>query len=391
VRPGGDRPWAFAAAGDDVHSRDLLLALPGMQAQVSVAGVRLTLWGNLPALSSFAGLESVVVLHDSRAFDLDLSLVRGRIVLENVKEKGPVRVWLRLPGASAGLTLPERGDRVALETYGRWPRGVQFHRDPQAAGEPTSSTALLVLHGQAELQTDGRQLPLAAPPGASYFGWDSIAGPDEGPGRRAQLPDWADPKRVAPAAVQEVEAAVGRLTLLARDRAPLPALLALRDEADRQRDADKAARLRALSLFGLTALDDLPRVVEALSDAAFAPLRETAVLALRHWIGEGAGRDLILYRLLTDQAGYPAPQAETVLTLLHSPFDPKVPETYETLIAYLGHTRLAVRELARWHLYRLDPEGGKDIAYDAAAPQQQRDQARARWRQRLREGKLPPK
>ena len=54
------------------------------------------------------------------------------------------------------------------------------------------------------------------------------------------------------------------------------------------------------------------------------------------------------------------------MQLLHSPFDLDRPETYDALIAYLRHSRLPVRELARWHLYRLVPAGRK-IVYDAAA------------------------
>jgi hypothetical protein len=59
------------------------------------------------------------------------------------------------------------------------------------------------------------------------------------------------------------------------------------------------------------------------------------------------------------------------------------------LINYLKHSRLPVRELARWHLMRLAPAGG-DIVYDAASPAAQREQAFERWRALIPAGKLPP-
>src|SRR5262245_3560979 len=122
--------WTVVGADDSVHSRDLLLALPGVRAEVQpgAGDVRLTLWGNLPELSDFPALESAVVLHDSRAFDLDFTLDRGRVVLANRKKKGPATVWVRLPTTAWSLTLSEPGDEVALELVGRWERGVPFQR-----------------------------------------------------------------------------------------------------------------------------------------------------------------------------------------------------------------------------------------------------------------------
>ena len=44
----------------------------------------------------------------------------------------------------------------------------------------------------------------------------------------------------------------------------------------------------------------------------------------------------MLYQvLIAPQLGYSRPEAETILQLLHSPFAPDQPETYETLTAYL--------------------------------------------------------
>ncbi len=146
--------------------------------------------------------------------------------------------------------------------------------------------------------------------------------------------------------------------------------------------------MRQFAVFGLNALDDLPRVAEALADPHSADVRDAAVLALRTWIGAYAGRDQELFRLLQDHLGYSEPQAETVLDLLHSPFDPDRPATYEALIRLLQHPKLAVRELAYWHLVRLAP-AGKEIAYDPAATEAERGKAVQAWKALVPEGQLP--
>src|SRR4051794_31335402 len=86
---GAGRPYRRLLPKDEVHSRDLVVCVPGLRAELEPrpGSVRLTLWGNLPELSDSPVLESAVVLHDSRSYDLDLTPVRGRVVLTNRKEK----------------------------------------------------------------------------------------------------------------------------------------------------------------------------------------------------------------------------------------------------------------------------------------------------------------
>jgi hypothetical protein len=166
-RERADKAWHVVAPDEAMHSRDTLLALPGARAVVEPRpeSVTLTLWGNLPQLSEFNGLQSEVVLHDTRAFDLDFTPVRGRLVLRNTKARGPAKVWLRLPGEGWQLTLANPGDEAALELYGRWPRGVPFRKEPRPGEVPTNTLLLFALKGQVELKTPAAQLALAAPPG----------------------------------------------------------------------------------------------------------------------------------------------------------------------------------------------------------------------------------
>ena len=151
----------------------------------------------------------------------------------------------------------------------------------------------------------------------------------------------------------------------------------------------KAAVERSFAVFGLGAVDEVGRVAVALADPEHADVRDTAVLALRHWIGVGPGRDQRLWQLLVERDGYRPAQADAVLHLLHSPFAPELPETYETLIAYLQHAKLAVRELAWWHLTRLAGRG--EVRYDPAGPPEERARACAALKKLVADGKLPPK
>src|SRR5713101_7757211 len=58
-----DKGFQYLDEGESVHSRDTLLALPGVKGALESAGksVRLSLWGNLPQLSAFPGLQSAVI------------------------------------------------------------------------------------------------------------------------------------------------------------------------------------------------------------------------------------------------------------------------------------------------------------------------------------------
>lgn len=388
-RDGNGTDWRPVAKSVMVSSRDVLLVLPGMRAVVETepAGAALTLHGNMPQLTPSPVLESEVILHDSRAYDLDFTLLEGRVTILNSKEKGPARVWVRLPGFSWQLTLQEPGARVGLEVYGRWPYGVGFSKESHAG--PTKAVDLLMLDGSAELQTDTHTYQLSAPPGPSLMEWDSAAGEAAGPRNLKKLPPWTDPTVQVPAEGKAIdEVANIYLAGLKKSGSPEEALAGLLDQAAQEKDKPRAALLRQFAVLGLNAAGALPRVAEALADAHSADVRDAAVLALRMWIGGAPGRDLELYHLLQGRLGYSDHQAEAVLDLLHSPFDPDRPGTYEALIRLLQHPKLAVRELARWHLYRLAP-AGKEIPFDPAAPEEERDRAVKAWKELIPDGELP--
>jgi hypothetical protein len=311
------------------------------------------------------------------------------VLVTNSKSKGPARVWVRLPDTAWQLTLAERGDVAALEVYGRWPRGVAFAKEARLGEGPTSVVNVEVLKGRVDLAEGGVAHSLTAPPGPAYFHWDSVAGADPGPQKRDKLPVWADPQAPRSPERQAAEQVVSAFQVGLKGREPAAALGDLLGQADREADKNKAALQREFAIQSLAALDELPRVAEALADKN-AAVRETATVALRHWIGEAPGRDLALYQLLIERLNYPEAQSETVLQLLHSPFQADQPEAYRTLLAYLRHDKLAVRSLALWHLRRLVP-AGKDIRFDPAAPEAERDKGYAEWRKLIASGSTEKK
>ena len=228
-------------------------ALPGVQAAVETVppGVQLTLFGGWPELSPSPVLESEVTLHDSRAYDLDFTLREGRVILTNTKEKGSARVWVRLPGFAWQLTLAAPGARIGLETYGRWPHGVRFSKAPRPGEQPTKVVVLLMLKGQAQLQTDTHSYELSAPPGPALMTWNSVGGEASGPRQMKELPAWADPKVLVPTQGKAVEEVVRSYQAkLKKTGSPAEALTALRNAAAKEKDRSRAALMRKFAVLG---------------------------------------------------------------------------------------------------------------------------------------------
>jgi hypothetical protein len=66
----------------------------------------------------------------------------------------------------------------------------------------------------------------------------------------------------------------------------------------------------------------------------------------------------------------------------------KQPAVYTSLIGYLQHADLPVRELAFHHLLALVP-AGRTIAYDPAGDPEQRRRAVEEWKKLIPEGSVP--
>jgi hypothetical protein len=384
VRQAGGKEWKTLAPDAVVHSGDLVVGLPGAALVAGKGAVRLSLVSDLGHLSPVPVIENAIVLHDAPGVDLDFTLDRGRVDVANARQQGPAKVRVHFRKEAWDLTLAEPGTAVALELYGRWPPGIPKDPKPQPNSAPDAECVLLVLKGQVDLKAGSTEYALHAPPGPALFQWDTTSGAAAGPRRLEKLPEWADPRAVGAdaARVQAVRTALARIQ---KRLASEPVVTALTETLAAN---DPAERRAAVYCFG--GLDLLDRVLDALSDARHADVRESAVLALRHWIGRAPGQEAKLHDLLVERHKLSPRQAEIVVQLLHSPDEQQRsrPELYETLIAGLQSRQLAIRELAYWHLSRLAP-AGKKIGYDAAAPEAQRQAAVERWKKLIPEGKLP--
>ena len=386
---GTHQAYSRVGKGDAIHTRDLLVAIPGFEIDLATAGktVSLKLWGNLPDLSDSPVRESAVILHDSKSYDLDLTLVRGRVVVTNTRAKGEATLWLRV-GTGVRFTLHEPGDSVALELYGRWPAGEPFSRMPKAGEGPLSLWEVHCLTGNVEIKSDTTSWAMAAG-GASYFHGDSVAGPAGGGPVKKPLPSWADPKAAAPPLAATIKAVVAAYAGKAREKTPEEVAGLMLDLAAKEKEPKIARAMRELAIHATIAMDEPEKVAELLGDSKNAEVRRIAVLGLRHWIGAREGRDLKLYDMLQDDLRYSRAEAEAVLQLLHSPFDRNQAETYETLITFLKNPKQAIRELAHWHLVRFAP-AGRAIPFDAAGTVADRAQAAAAWKKLIPDGELPP-
>src|SRR5262249_43504390 len=171
VSQGVNETFKRTVPGTTLYSRDLLLALPGAQAEIvpNSKGVKLLLYGNLPELSDSNVLESAVILHDTSAFDMDFTLLRGRIVLTNTKEKGEAKMWLVLEWVGVKLTLQDPGDQVAIEISGRWAPGAKFSLTPGPKNRPVTLWDVYVLKGNVEAKAGKNEFSMSAPPGRAYF------------------------------------------------------------------------------------------------------------------------------------------------------------------------------------------------------------------------------
>jgi hypothetical protein len=394
AREGPGKPWQVIRPGGPVYSEDLIVAVPLGSLVAQHKGVRLQLLSDLARISPYPVLESAVVLHANPDFDLDFTLDRGRVdVSLPEKEKGPAKVRVRFHKQQWDLTLNEPGTRVALELYGRWPAGMPFHRpsadarDGQPADEPTADLVLLVIRGTADLDTGTNQFALREPPGPAYFHWDSVGGADAHPTKLETVPGWARPGFTATPGVQATTNDLLKFAVLLGKLRQGQTIEDVLNEAL----TNESPTIRKIAVYGLGAVDDLPHLVDALTDAKHADVRNAAVSALRAWIGRGPGQDQKLFEVLVKDKKLTENQATIAMQLLHSfsRIQRRQAGTYATLIDYLSAEPPAIRQLAIWHLVRLAPQGAK-FGYDPAAPEKERAKAVEEWKNLIPEGHLPP-
>jgi len=380
-------PWARLRDNDRTYTENYLVSLPGYRSKIYLnSGVHLTLWGSLPEFSKFPPVyDTVVVLHEAApGIDLDFTLERGRVLLANYKQPmGEAHIRVHFRHQTWDLTIPDNKSEVVLELWGLYPRDVPFSKDPGGKG-PLAALGLFV-KGQALLKIGSQEYRLGD---LSQFVWSNANPNPMGPQTLPKLPDWWTDKVAHTRDADDMMLGLIDLSQsLTKNTSVVDAVLTETKEA-------KDIGNRKLGVWFLAAMDAIPDVVAALEDRQYPEVRGTAAYVLRNWISHSADHDMELYRTLQDKKGFSKEKAEIVMRLLHDLSDAEVadPKTYETLIGYLDHDNLAIRELALWHLVRLvPPDLIKTIMYDPTSDKEKRKAGIDQWKKLLADGKLPPK
>lgn len=409
VQAGAGKSWrVLLASQPQVLSGQPLVCLPGCSSEIGLPnGLRLRLWGLLSEQHLYPPqmAEARLVLHDPPAgLALDLTLQRGRLVLFNPSEKDLCcRIRFANPTNPElpevwDLTLEGPGTKILFDLWHLFPLEPFYSLDDPRRPGPSASVELIVLAGEIRLTHDRQTSRMKGPRGpAALAEWSSRSGqlvkkPLDG------VPEWAkeDPALppTLPAAVREQLSKVLPALFKARDHL----VQALRQNPEHV-DVVLAECLkqgtsfqdRLLVLRAYAALDEVASLLDALEDEKTDEIRQAAVVCLRYWIATGRDQEKRLFQVLRTK-GYTQAEANSLLHLLHglTPDDLRRRATYELLISYLDHPRIALRELAALHLQSVASLVNVNVPYSASAPALERRQAQNRWEQLLQNGKLPP-
>jgi hypothetical protein len=402
----GQNDWhRIGLTKPQVSSARPLVSLPGSRSIVQTKnGVRLTLWGWLPELTSVPPVrESEVELHYSEQpeIDLDLTLLRGRIVLLNGRD-GPARVRLRFenptdPDPSRDffdLAFQEKGAEILIDRFGLFDPSEPFIRDPKSSkrGGPTAIMWLLSMAGDIYLKFNDLSVRLDSRPGPTFLMWNSKSGLGNA-NRLDKVPDTISTNPPLPEKISEEQrkAALRARSDMLKARDELGTDLSVREIDVVLKEAvtskDPAKRILAVRSFG--ALDDLPSLVDALDQDNYRDVRLEAIQTLLMWIATSRNAEYKVYDIFKSK--YNLPQAFTLMELLHgtwySPEARAQPETYDTLITNLDNDILPIRQLSNLHLHSLSP--GPNIPDSTTQPREIRRKIQDDWRKIIPPGKVP--
>jgi hypothetical protein len=218
------------------------------------------------------------------------------------------------------------------------------------------------------------------------MGWNSRKGP-RGPERLDKAPPWTAPNPPAPKGGEEARGDMRRAATVLNNNITGSGV----ETGLRKSLGSGEPPVRKLTVRCYAALDMVPQLVNLLEDKERPDVRAATIETLRYWTASSRDNDYKLLAALKEH--YSRIESERIVARLH--YFPAAalhqPETYGTLIDELQSKRLAIRELAAWHLYQLVPEARKTIPFDAARLDAL-GQADAAWRALVKSwpGHIPP-
>jgi len=378
-REGPAKPWRIVKDLDVLTGGSQIIGSVGATVDSMNGAVRASMVGDVAGLSPFPILETSFLIETAKDVDFAFMMDRGRIDLINRKASGAAKIKVTVRGKSAILTLPDPGDRVALEIYGRWMKGQRFIKSPKGKHEPGLALLLIAIKGEVYVKGPTRTLGVKAPPGPALMLVDDIEDTEPDIQWLDKLPAWVDASD--PEIKKKVAATTNRFKELAGKKSIAEAL------SEMVVSEDKMDRRGAVVILGAT--DELKQLAEAMIATKYDDVWDNGVIVLRNWIGRGPGQDMKLYNAMIE-AKIPEADAEVIMQLLHSFSDAELrkPALYQALLDYLDNDRLAIRGLAHWHLVRLVPDGRK-IEYNIHGSKEDRAIGAKAWRDLIPPGTLP--
>ena len=367
-----------------VETGQTLVSLPATRSTINLnRGLQLKMWGAVPELQPAPPLyESAVILHASEKFDLDFTLLRGRVIVASTKADKSMLVRMRFENPmmidgveSFDMAFGPKAE-VLFDRWSSFPRTEPFYRDPANNNRvgPMAQVGAIALSGSVTVRNGDVPRSLMSPPGAALLLWSSNKGMAD-PQSMQSIPDWLLGKAPAKGTDEKIakETNQVRQDMVANlNSKNLDVLIA------EMRESNNPVA-RRLSVLSLAAMEELPSLLDLLEQDKQPDVRLTTIEALRNWVATSRNGEYKLYELL--KAKYKMSEAETIMQLLHS-FSERAtqqPDTYEVLIDYLVHPVLPIRELAAWHLYQMAP-AGRNIPYSASADSVIRQRAHTAWR-----------
>ena len=348
--------WRLVRPRTRILTGQPLVSLPGYRSEIALDNrLRLERIGNVPEISVNPVLEAAAQLHHHSTLDLDLTLLRGRVLIGN-RPSGESLVRVRFRDQVWDLRLLHPASEVGLELTSRIARG-------SGPWTPRARLSLITFGGEVELRRGPEAKPARIKPGSLVL-WDSV---DE-PGVLSPVfpmpepPAWVHRRESIPEAVTTA-AFTFRKRILDRLSGPED-----EDTAWLQLALDESAAAnlpleRRLAVFSMGAVDYWTALIKAVDDPDQPTVRRTAYDTILHWLGRQPQQDEPLRAILLRE-GYSAEDAQTFVQLLKG-FDSDDRPTRELLIGLLTSKRLALREQAYLNLIELAPEA-KTVRFDPA-------------------------
>ncbi len=364
TRPADQFDWKQHHRGGDMHTDDVIVALPGYKADIELdTHIRVHLWGNLPEQYS-APLETPMDVRlrfhsPPKDFDADITLERGRIYLTaSPNRTGPARIRLRLDREIWDIELLDPKTEILVQLTRSFVPGTPYAR---SGGEtPRVVARLAVVRGQATVRFPERLQTYNQLNAPVLIRWDSKRGPVDPPQTiRADDPSITRFMPIPAQIGQEIQKA------LAETVPPPDAAADIRIHLESRLDymATPVMDWRVVTaIYSYAAITEGPndavatmvsRLYDLLADRNRDYARRAAVTAVSAWLAWDLGNTKLLWDVMTQKKQLPEEEADLILRLLRgysAANQPDAVKAVDDLVGFLNHPNLVVRETALGNL-----------------------------------------